>query len=92
MLHAAGLIDVAAEQYRDWPHFDPEQVLAMDPDLIVTTEPSQPQLCRTAGLATLKACTLSGGIVVLPDGLIGNPALSMLDAAEELRRRVYGDP
>jgi len=92
MLHAAGLIDVAAEQYRDWPHFDPEQVLAMDPDLIVTTEPSQPQLCRTAGLATLKACTLSGGIVVLPDGLIGNLALSMLDAAEELRRRVYGDP
>ena len=41
ILTAAGLIDVAAEQYRDWPAYSAEQVLALSPDTIVTGKASR---------------------------------------------------
>jgi iron complex transport system substrate-binding protein len=91
VLVAAGLVDVAATSFSDWPHYDPEQLLGLDPEVIVTTDASVAQLCRTSGLDHLRACSSERGrIVGLPEGLIGNPGLGMLDAAEEIRDRVYG--
>lgn len=91
VLVAAGLLDVAADSFSDWPHYDPEQLLGFDPEVIVTTDASVAQLCRTSGLDHLRACSPERGAVVgLPEGLIGNPGLGMLDAAEEIRDRVYG--
>lgn len=90
VLSAAGLIDVAAASFSDWPHFDPEQVLAFDPELIVTTDASVEMLCRTNGLDHLRACRTPGAVIGLGGRLMEDPGLGMLDAAEQLRDRVYG--
>jgi iron complex transport system substrate-binding protein len=92
VLEAAGLVDVAAERFTDWPHYDPEQLLELDPEVIVTTEASVPLLCRTSGLGHLRACGRPNAIVGLPETRIGDPGLGMLEAAEEIRARVYGAP
>jgi iron complex transport system substrate-binding protein len=91
VLQAAGLVDVAATSFNDWPHYDPEQLLALDPDVIVTTEASVPMLCRTSGLDHLRACANPRSIIGLHEALIGDPGLGMLHAAEQIRARVYGD-
>jgi ABC-type Fe3+-hydroxamate transport system substrate-binding protein len=90
VLEAAGLMDVAAEHFTDWPHYDPEQLLELDPEVIVTTEASLPLLCRTSGLAHLRACNQPGAIVGMPENQIGDPGLGMLEAAERIRERTYG--
>lgn len=90
VLTAAGLIDVAAGRFADWPHYDPEQLLTLDPEIIVTTQTSLPQLCRVHGLDHLRACKNQGALIGMPDALMENAGLSMLDAAEQLRARVYG--
>ena len=91
VLTAAGLVDVAAERYRDWPEYDPEDVLRLDPPLIVTDTGMGSQLCENAWLKALRACASPGreGIVELASNLMGDPGLGMLDAALELHDRVY---
>lgn len=90
VLEAAGLIDVAAEHFTDWPHYDPEQLLELDPEVIVTTEASVPLLCRTSGLAHLRSCSQPSAIVGMRETQIGDPGLGMLEAAEALRASIYG--
>jgi iron complex transport system substrate-binding protein len=95
VLTAAGLIDVAAPLYRDWIHYDPEQVLLLDPEIIVTSTASASQLCRMPALDRLRACGHAGGaggdgVIDIDEAAIGNPGLGMLDAAEAIRDRVYG--
>jgi len=92
VLTAAGLVDVAVPLYRDWMHYDPEQVLLLDPEIIVTSTTSASQLCRMAALDRLRACRTPDqrGIVDIDEAAIGNPGLGMLDAAEAIRDRVYG--
>ena len=87
----AGLIDAAAAKYKDWPSYDPEQLLELDPELIVTHEGKEVALCRVAGLGRLRACANKGkGVIGIPPDLIGDPGLRMLEATELLHDRVYG--
>jgi iron complex transport system substrate-binding protein len=88
VLEHAGLID-AAVGYVNWPQYSPEQVLALDPDIIVTKAGMKSLVCRVAGLDRLKACRTDGIIEVAPD-VIDDPGLLMLDAAEEINAQVYG--
>jgi iron complex transport system substrate-binding protein len=88
VLDAAGLVDVAAERYRDWPNYDPEQLLALDPPLIVTELGMGEQLCANVWLRALSACR-ARALVELPSQLIGDAGLGMLEAAEALHDRVY---
>jgi iron complex transport system substrate-binding protein len=91
VLTSAGMIDVAAERFIDFPHYDPEQILLMDPEVVVTQPASRELVCRISGLARLRACADGGrGIVVIEDATLGDPGLGMLEAAEELRDKVYG--
>ena len=93
VLTAAGLIDVAAARFHDYPHYDPEQLLDLDPDLLVTQPASVKLLCRVSGLARLRACQDGGaGIIGIDDAVLGDPGLGMLEAAETLRDRAYGPP
>jgi iron complex transport system substrate-binding protein len=91
VLEAAGLIDIAAQRYRDWPNYDPEQLLALDPPLLVTELGMADPICESAWLHALSACARrsAGAIVELESNVLGDPGLGMLDAAEELRARVY---
>jgi iron complex transport system substrate-binding protein len=93
VLTAAGLLDPAAERYDDYPHYDPEQLIDLDPEIIVTTSASVQGFCAVNGLAQLRACRDGArGVVGLDDALLSNPGLGMLDAAEALRDLVYGSP
>jgi iron complex transport system substrate-binding protein len=90
VLTAAGLNDVAAARYVGWPQYDPEQLLALDPPLIVTETGMANQLCSNVWLQRLRACASDrAGVVEIPGELIGDPGLRMLDAAETLHDRVY---
>lgn len=86
----AGFRDVAAEAYQGWPSLGAEQILAVDPEVIVTHEGSGAVLCRQEGLARLRACARPGGIVELPIDLVLDPGLAMAEAAERLHRGYFG--
>jgi iron complex transport system substrate-binding protein len=97
VLTAAGLQDLAADTYRDWPQYDPEQLLLLDPPLIVTEAGMAAQLCAHAWLRSLRACAggqagHQTGIVEVSQNLMGSAGLGMLDAALELRQLVYPSP
>ena len=91
VLLAAGLEDAATGKFRDYAQLDPEQLLELDPDLVVTQKSSDAAFCRISGLAALRACQAGAkGVLGIDDALIGSPGLGMLDAAEQLRDRAYG--
>ncbi|HTN92261.1 MAG TPA: ABC transporter substrate-binding protein [Sorangium sp.] len=92
VLASAGLIDAAAAVHRDWPEYTPEQVLTLDPDVLVTNTGMRKILCGQAGLDRLRACSAPGGVVELDDALLGDPGPSMLDAALAVREAVHGAP
>jgi iron complex transport system substrate-binding protein len=94
VLTAAGLHDVAAAQFRDWPQYDPEQLLSLDPPLIVTEGGMSEQLCSHTWLRSLRACKPGesrpfSGVIEISRNLMGSAGLGMLDAALELRALVY---
>jgi iron complex transport system substrate-binding protein len=91
ILIAAGLTDVAAARYRDWPSYSSEQLLALSPDVIVTKQGMAAAVCGFPGADRLAACTQPGRIVEIAGELVDEPGPSMLDAAEEIHRQVYGE-
>lgn len=93
VLVSAGLRDVLAD-VDSWPELTPEQVLELDPDVIVVHEGTARVLCERDGLRTLRACTREGGaqVVEIPSGLLNDPGMGMLPTAERLRVAVHGEP
>jgi iron complex transport system substrate-binding protein len=92
VLVAAGLTDAAAPRYRDWPEYSIEQLLVLDPDVIVTNTGMRERICEHAGLERLRACAGTQGVVAVDDDLLGDPGLAMLEASQTLRSAVYGPP
>ena len=90
VLTAGGLVDVAAERYRDWPAYSAEQLLALHPDLIVTKQGMSAAVCAFPGADLLPACDEPDRIIELPAELLDEPGPAMLEAAEAIYRRVYG--
>jgi len=91
VLTAGGLIDVAAQRYRDWPAFSAEQLLDLAPDLIVTKQGMSAAVCAFPGADRMAACHQPDRIVELPAELLDEPGPAMLEAAEAIYRRVYGE-
>ncbi len=91
VLTAGGLIDIAAEHYRDWPAYSAEQLLDLAPDLIVTKQGMSGAVCAFPGADHLAACHEPNRIIELPAELIDEPGPAMLEAAEAIYRRVYGE-
>lgn len=90
VLKAAGLVDLAASSHRDWPRYDPEQLLLLDPPLVVTERGMARELCANRWLAELHACRdPARGFIELPGELLGDPGLRMLEAAEALHDLAY---
>ncbi len=87
---AAGLVDIAAKDYRDWPAYSAEQVLALAPEIIVTREGFASGVCKYPGMDHAPPCRGQGRIVELPGELLDEPGLAMLEAAETLFGLVYG--
>lgn len=92
ILAAAGLVDVAAAAYAGWPEYTAEDLLRLDPELVVTKPGMGAELCRGAGLDRLQVCRRAGGFIEIESVLIDDPGLNMLDAAEELFAAAYPAP
>jgi iron complex transport system substrate-binding protein len=90
VLRHAGLHNLAAPHHRGWPAFGPEQVLSLDPDVIVTRRGMGATLCRFPGLSSLRPCRGLGRIAELEAELIDDPGLPMLDVTEALREQIHG--
>jgi iron complex transport system substrate-binding protein len=91
VLVGAGLVDAAAASFRDWPAYSAEQIIALAPQHLVTKIGMAATLCRYPGLDHLPACRVPAGVIELPPGLLDEPGPAMLDAAELLFSKVYGD-
>jgi iron complex transport system substrate-binding protein len=91
VLTHAGLIDVAADRYSGWPQYRAEQIVALDPELVVTKDGLEDAVCGHPGLRQLPACHAPHRIVTVPGNLIEEPGAAMLDAAELLFGRAYPD-
>jgi iron complex transport system substrate-binding protein len=90
ILVSAGCEDAAAGRYAEpWPRIGAEEVLAIDPDLLVMRLGATADLRRIPGFARLRALSQPGGVVELPVELFDCPGLSVLDAAERLRELAY---
>ncbi len=87
----AGLVDVAAAHHVGWPEYRSEQVVALDPEVIVTRDGLAETICGHPGLKALTACRRPGQVLTLPGGLIEEPGAAMLDAAELLFAKAYPD-
>ena len=88
VLIAAGLRD-AAGAFRDWPELSVEQVLVLDPDVIVTNVGMRSSICGHAGLSALRACQ-APMVVEVDDGVLGDPGPGMAESARRVRDAVYG--
>jgi iron complex transport system substrate-binding protein len=91
ILEYAGLHDVAAKAGMDgWPELTEEQVLALDPEIIVTHRNMGAVLCRHAGFEQVRPCRGEGRIVEIEGVLIDDPGPSILDATELLYDALWG--
>lgn len=88
VLTAAGLIDVAAERHSGWPKLSLEDVIALNPEVIVLSAGSANALRALPGVEALQAVT-DGHLLILDDGLLEDPGPGLLDAAEVLFRLAY---
>lgn len=91
VITSAGLTDAAAAHHTGWPRYGVEDLLAIDPELVITRIGMGQALCRQPGLEALRVCAGDrAGIIELPEELLTSPGLLMLDAAELLHERVHG--
>lgn len=91
----AGLKDRVAGLYKGFLEFTPEQVLELDPELVVTASGMPQRICARPGLYRLHSCRLlaadreNSGFVELPEDLLSDPGARMLEAAEAIRSQAY---
>jgi len=91
VLVAAGLIE-AADRYNGWPSYTTEEVLEIDPEVVVTAADMRRRICEHAGLGALQACRAQGRIVEVDGATLSDPGLVMVEAARAVRQAVYGSP
>lgn len=89
VLSYGGVLDVAPAELTGWPRYTPEQLLSVDPDVLVTQEGMSAPLCKHAGMNLLRACRGEADIVELSQAVLDDPGLGILEASEELFEAVY---
>jgi iron complex transport system substrate-binding protein len=88
VLESAGLNDVVGDR-EGWPSYTPDELLALDPDWLVTSESTKAVICRLPGLSQSRACARRR-VVAVADDLLSDPGFGMLEAAQLVRDEVYG--
>lgn len=92
LLNYAGLVDQAATTKRGSPSYSAEELLALDPEWIVTGAGMGAMLCARPGLNRLRACAAKDRIVELDNALLGAGGLEIVQAVNALHRAVYDQP
>ena len=86
LLHYGGIDDLAAEfGHQDWPRFNPEQILAMSPSLIVTQVGMGSVICQHSALRTLPACGTEGHVLELSGRYHADPGLGVVEASWQVQ-------
>jgi iron complex transport system substrate-binding protein len=88
VLVRAGLYDAAADRYDGWPQYSTEQLLALDPELIVTRPDMRRAICGRESLGRLRACR-EGDVYEIDGALLDSPGPGILEAAEAVHAAVY---
>ena len=83
LLLRAGCSDVAAERYRAWPEYSAEDILSLNPEIIVTASGHGDILRRRIGAEQLR-----GRIIELSEAVAGDPGLGLVDAVEQLHAAI----
>lgn len=90
VLRYGGIRDAAARHgHRRWPKYGPEEVLAIDPPVIVTGDGMTRAICDHAILRRLQACH-TGRVVELPPERNVDSGLGLVEAAQALQTLVHG--
>ncbi len=96
VLTAAGLVDVAADfvkssndPLRAWPHYRVEEVILLNPEVIVTTTGKKNALREIPGMEQLPALYAPGAVIEMDNALMNDAGPGMLRAAEELNELLY---
>lgn len=90
ILTYAGVNDVAAGRYRRHPVYTAEQLLELDPPMIILNTGTGELLCARPGFDRLTACKSPKGIIEIPPELLESAALGIVEAARAVREKVYG--
>ncbi|MCB9763660.1 MAG: ABC transporter substrate-binding protein [Alphaproteobacteria bacterium] len=92
MLRYGGVRDKAARAgFTGWPQYTPEQLLVLDPTLILTQEGMARTICAHAQLSLMAACRPDGRVIELPGAYHSDPGLGLIEAAAAVQARVH-DP
>lgn len=96
MLHYGGVKDLAAEHgFKDWPRYNPEQLLKMNPAIIITPEGTGAVICGHSALGLMAACSSEGHILEMSDEFQPDPGLGLVETAAEVQallRSALGGP
>lgn len=85
VLRAGGVEDVAAAAgFTGWPDYSAEEILRLDPPLLVMPEGHPEALCRIEAMAALSACRTES-FVTLPADVLNDPGPAMVETAAALR-------
>jgi iron complex transport system substrate-binding protein len=88
LITAAGLRDAAEGRFSGWPKLSLEDLIALDPDVLVLSSGSASALRALPGAAAIRAVS-DGHLLVIDDDLLEDPTLGLLDAAEALFRLAH---
>lgn len=90
MLRLGGVYDLAADAgHVDWPAYTPEQLLTLDPPLIVTQAGMGAAICGHAALASVRACRPGGRVVEVQGQYHSDPGLGLVEAAWSVLEAVH---
>lgn len=90
LLRLAGVSDVAADAgYVAWPQYSVEQLLSLDPPLVITQQGMASVLCGHSSLGVLAACQPGGRVVEVPGHFDSDPGLGIVHGAHALQRILH---
>ncbi len=93
VIRYAGLRDLAAEAgFTGWPQYTAEQLITLDPELIISPPGTGDALCSHEHFQSLQVCREPGRIIEVCKGLVSTPGTGILDAAESVYFAVYEEP
>ena len=86
LLFFGGVRDLAEEAgFSEWPHYSVEELLELDPPLIVTLEGMATALREHSALSSLRACGPDGIILEVGSAYNSDAGLGLVEAAQELQ-------
>ena len=89
MLAYGGIDDLAPKHgYKEWPQYTPEQLLVMNPSLIVTPQGMGAGICKHTILHQLAACKPGGQIIEISSEYISDPGLGIIQASASIQAAV----